>query len=677
MNPLHSWLPSGLWVLFILWGPVVSGPVVAQELDYDLGSTLAMVQDLKQPCPLDTLIFDCELAKGQAVAILAQVVAEAGNSGDRGTFIDLIRAVVDDPSPEIRTSALYALAKLGPDASDTPVLRRMLRDPVSNVRAGAWAAASMSADPVAKTMALQIEDRPEGEGYGADPAPFDPEQLSVDLPADAEFLWLAAASRERGQLHFLTTQTVDQTVAHFARQSGAATEPFETLFETLPPETLIVLIEFLDAQLFPNAQVVTFGEAATPTSVFVVVYENVAFDQTGFAIIFADGRNLQSPPYDPPELDLSLGEDFDAAAFDAAVISNSGYKPDAPKEESDLFLSVLSAYGYGADLYLGLYPEGAYAAEARDILAGPRLILDGVTYADNDIITADFANVPPGSTADLSILSVSEDYAEVAVRYVSDTAVGEAIDPQGRLLPGVYLMQASVWPADGGEPIILRRDFAITPGVADLATDKTDFGPGEAITVRFSGMSGDSQDYVAVALAGSANGSFATYAYTGGVREGTVTLQAPTTPGSYELRAFFREDESVLRASLPITVGGAAPLPDVVTPPEPPAADEVVAPSPDDPAADAVVALTLDKATYAPGEAITITYTGMFGDPWDYLAIADAGSEIWSRYSHVYTGPREGTATLAAPTAPGNYEIRAFFRDDDSILHGMVTFKVQ
>lgn len=676
MKHSFSRVATGLCLVLLL-----SSPVAAQDLDYDLDAALLLVQSLKQPCGTDDLSFDCELAKGRAVAIVANVVAEAGNSRDRGTFIDLVRALLADEHPEIRTAAAYALAKLGPDAADTPVLRGMMRDPISNVRAGAWAAASVSSDPVAKAMAERIPERPAGRGYGPDPDPFDPGKLTFDLPPDAQFLWLAVASRDVGQLHFLTSQPIDQTVAHFAKLAGGVT----IRLDSMSPELLPLLAEFSNPRLFHDVEVVTLGQAtAAPPSAFAVIYHDVAFDQTGFAIVFADGGSLAPPPTEEPELALSLDEEFDPAVFDETMLQASGLKPDAPGEESDLFLAVVAAHGYGADLYLDLYPEGAYAAEARAIMAGPRLILDDVSYSDTDIITASFANVPVGASADLSILNVSDGYATEANQYVFDFATTAKFENEGRLTPGVYLMQADVRFLDGSDPITLRRDFSITAGLAELATDKTDFAPGEAINVRFAGMSGDDEDYVSVAIAGSVNGSAWSYVYTGGRREGSVTLLAPTTPGAYELRAFFREDESVLRASMPITVGGSAPVQEVVTPAEESVEEaaivpqEVVVPPTGEPSPDARATLALDKTTYAPGEAIVVTYAGMFGDQYDYISIAIAGSANAFSWTYIYTGGlREGSVTLTAPTAPGAYEVRAFFREDEAILRGSVAFEIR
>ncbi len=609
----------------------------------------------------------CATARLQSEALMVQVIAEAGNTRDRGAFIDLVRAVLTDPSPAIRTSAFYALAKLQPDAADTPAIMAALQDPASDVRGAAWAAAFLSPDPVARRVVRRVPERPESTGTEpSDPArAYDPAALGFALPEGAAYLSLTADRRNRFQLEFLTPEAAAD-VTGWAATLGPVV-PLTDLLATDPAAAALAL-GFLDAESFGDPQVVRLPPEGDRPLRLVLIYGDLVFGQTGIAVVFAGGPAL----FPPDGVAEATVPDAKAPVDTAALARLSVLKPDAPGEESDLFVSILLADGYGAEDYLELYPEGAYAKEARAIVAGPRLILDDINYSDTDIITARFANLPVGATANLAILNASDAYATEASQFVSDTTVATQFDTEGRLAPGVYLLQAEVWSPDGGDPITLSRDFSITAGLAELATDKTDFAPGETITVRFSGMSGDDQDYISTALAGSENASYATYAYTGGLREGSVTLPAPTTPGDYELRAFFREDETVLRASLPITVLGTAAVAEVIEP------QENVVPPAGEPAPDARATLALDKTIYAPGEKILVTYSGMFGDRYDYVTTVVAGAP-WNAYlSYVYTeGALDGTATLPAPNERGTYEVRAFFKEDESILRGSATFEVR
>ena len=644
----------------------LAGPSAAQDVEsVSLLDEISRAKNLCADAP-DTL--DCQLAEQRAIAIVANAVAEAGNSKDRGTFIEPVRALLQDGIPEIRTAAVYALAKLGPDAGDTPVLRALLLDPISNVRAGAWSAASASSDPAAKALSRRVPDPPQGEGYAPDPLPFDPAALAINVPVDAQYLWITSATRETGQLHFLTQESFDATLAQFEHLAGTQSQSLPELFEAAAPE-VVILGTFFDPRVFATPRVVTFdGLTADDPPWHVVIYTDVAFGQTGFALVASDGRNLR--PANPDTV-ASLEPQAlpDDAAFDAALLERAGFKPDADPEESDLFMAIVAADGYGAEGYLEVFPDGAYAAEAQAYLDRPRLILDSLSYYETTDIGISFQNLPPGSSALVRVQSMA-DYAVVAEPFFPDAlASGLVIEHNGGLAPGVYQVVAEVSLGDNSGEVTLKRDFSVEKSVAVLSLDKTEYRPGEKITITFSGMLGDDQDYVATAQAGSANGNYLQYTYTQSARDGVVTLAAPTAPGNYEVRAFFREDESVLRGMVPFTVTGTAspagPTPATVTT------------TPAQPDAEARATLALDKSEYEPGSPITVTFAGMSGSTQDYVSTAPAGSpnSTYMQYTYV-NAALEGTATLTAPAQPGTYEVRAFFREDETILRASVPFTV-
>ncbi len=98
---------------------------------------------------------------------------------------------------------------------------------------------------------------------------------------------------------------------------------------------------------------------------------------------------------------------------------------------------------------------------------------------------------------------------------------------------------------------------------ATISTAKNTFTSNEVISVSVANMSGDSQDWVGIYPAGSSNdwGNVIAWAWTGGIKEGEVTLS--TIPvGNYEARAFFNNSFtteatvsfSVEAANLPPTI---------------------------------------------------------------------------------------------------------------------------
>lgn len=625
---------------------------------------------------------DCALGQARMTAVVAGLVADAGNTRDRGQYLDAVRAYLDHPSAEIRTAALYALAKLQPDAADTPVILSALFDPVSNVRAGAWAAAAASSDPAALAVIDRVPLRPAGGGYDPNPEPFDPAALGVPLPEGAEYLWLTSRLRGEGQLQFLTDAAPDEVLAHFAPfASGPAVAPGAA--HAAHPDRAFLFGDFDWPALYGDAQVLVLPAAGDLPARMVVVYQDITFGRTGFSLVLEFRNPIAAPPVAAatlPEPDAEAIPDLpDEAARAAAWL---GVDPDAAEEETALFLAILDAGGFGADSYLELYPEGAYADRMRAIQAGPQLILDDLGYADTGTITVSFANLPARATASITLHQVAADHAIVDTAFLPDASAEVArIDLAGRHPPGVYLVRAEVFLPDAPDPIYLARDLSIVAVPPVLAIDQAELAPGAALAVRYSGMPGAGNDYIAIAEAGSAPEAYVSYLYTEGQREGVAALTAPTKPGAYELRAFFRGETKPARVTLPFTVTGAAAAPaDGGT--ATPIPETAVAPAAEAPPAATVsaggVTLTLETAVLGPKATIRFTYSGMSGDTQDFVATAPAGSGPEAYLNYAYTsGAREGSATLVAPDREGAYELRAIFGTDAGTVQAAVPFTVR
>jgi len=233
-------------------------------------------------------------------------------------------------------------------------------------------------------------------------------------------------------------------------------------------------------------------------------------------VIFPDGRSLVPAVQAPPEVVPEPEDPLDPAAFDKALLRASSFKPEADPEESDLFMAIVAASGYGAEANLEIYPDGAYAPAAKAIVSGPRLILDGTAYADTSDFTVSFTNLPPASSATIQVLNVGADYQSVASQYLPDATTEQALFESVGLVPGIYLVVAEIAPDDGSASYSLNRVFSVVAGEDTLTTDKQKFAPGEAVTVTFSGMSRDSADYVATAEAGAPYFRNWSYKHTGG-----------------------------------------------------------------------------------------------------------------------------------------------------------------
>ena len=176
-----------------------------------------------------------------------------------------------------------------------------------------------------------------------------------------------------------------------------------------------------------------------------------------------------------------------------------------------------------------------------------------------------------------------------------------------------------------------------------VTTDAASYPLGATITVTYDGLPGNATDWIAIAPAGSDNRNYVAWVYANGQISGTATFPAPAA-GSYVARAFSNDTFTLLAESAPFAV---VPAP-----------------------------ISTDKSSYASGSTITVTYSGLPGNPTDWIAIAAAGSANTSFVAFVYTnGQTSGTATFTAPTA-GSYVARSFVNDTFTLFAESSVFTV-
>jgi hypothetical protein len=133
--------------------------------------------------------------------------------------------------------------------------------------------------------------------------------------------------------------------------------------------------------------------------------------------------------------------------------------------------------------------------------------------------------------------------------------------------------------------------------------------------------------------------------YTNGQTSGTATFIAPSTGGTYVVRAFLNDSQTLLAESTSFTISGST--------------------------------ISTDKSSYAGGSTITVTYSGLPGNPHDWIALAPAGSPASTYVAWVYTGGlTRGTATFSAPGSLGTYVVRAFLNDTTALLAESAPFSV-
>ncbi|HKY59615.1 MAG TPA: LCCL domain-containing protein, partial [Gemmatimonadota bacterium] len=198
-------------------------------------------------------------------------------------------------------------------------------------------------------------------------------------------------------------------------------------------------------------------------------------------------------------------------------------------------------------------------------------------------------------------------------------------------------VSSSNWSVFEGSFVFVGSDGRpIVNGEAPTATaraQKETYQPGETITVDFSGFPAYPQDWIEISPAGAAEDNYGEYKYLDGKCAGTVQFAA-LPPGSYEVRGRFNWSEGgmTIRTRAPFTVRSNA----VVRP---------------------------QKATFAEGEPIVVTFEGFPGNAQDWIDLSATGTPDASYGPYKYTeGNAAGTLQFDA-LAPGTYEIRGRFNN--------------
>jgi hypothetical protein len=273
------------------------------------------------------------------------------------------------------------------------------------------------------------------------------------------------------------------------------------------------------------------------------------------------------------------------------------------------------------------FPNNTFVLFAESAAFGvPGVSIDRTSYTPGQTITVTYAGLP-GNLQDWIAIAPAGAAPMSYVAYAFTNGQQSGTATFTAPAAGTYVARA--FPNNTFTLLAESASFSVT----SVTTDRASYAPGSTITVTYSGLPGNLQDWIAIAPAGSATTSYVAYFFTNGQQSGTATFTAPAA-GSYVVRAFPNNTFAVLVESAPFSVTG----------------------------------VTTDRASYAPGQTITVTYGGLPGNLKDWIAIAPAGSPTTSYVAYVFTnGQQSGTATFVAP-APGSYVARAMPNNTFTLL---------
>ncbi len=325
----------------------------------------------------------------------------------------------------------------------------------------------------------------------------------------------------------------------------------------------------------------------------------------------------------------------------------------------------------GSRLLEGPVPGGMYVARAFDNdsynLMGESdpfnvasvsdttatLVVDQTDYAIDQPIVVTWTGMPPNALDWVSIAPEGRaDTVQAVWVYTGGTANGSLSFSNG-------LKFASQQGYPGGTNYVARLYLNDTyTRVAETApvlvgspvtTNASTYPANTPITVSWTHLPGGAEDWVALAPAGSKYDVVTRWLYTGGQVAGSQAFATGlVAAGTYVARAYAPNSYYIAGESAPFTV----------TP-------------------NAAGTITTDASTYATGQTVTVTWSGLPGNQHDWIALAADGSSDQVFVRWVYTnGAAAGSYAFDAPPSAGSFVARAFLNDTYNKLGESVVFTV-
>lgn len=91
---------------------------------------------------------------------------------------------------------------------------------------------------------------------------------------------------------------------------------------------------------------------------------------------------------------------------------------------------------------------------------------------------------------------------------------------------------------DDTKPVVIDDNTSSKTKKLKIVIDRNTYSSGEGITVTWSGLPGNSKDWITIVAAGSSDSTYGEWFYTDGRRSGSHTFAAQE-PGDYEIRVYF------------------------------------------------------------------------------------------------------------------------------------------
>lgn len=210
----------------------------------------------------------------------------------------------------------------------------------------------------------------------------------------------------------------------------------------------------------------------------------------------------------------------------------------------------------------GSYEARAYANNTYTLLASapftvvpaPVITTDKQQYTPGQTVTLSYSQMP-GNASDTIAVSVSGSADTATVQSFPTNGATSGVQQVTGLTAGSYEARAYA----SGTTVVARWAFTISNTVT-VTTDAGAYTTGQTVNVSFTGLPGNSNDWIGIAVPGTADTQYVQFKYTNGATSGSLGFTG-LAAGTYEARAYRKNTYTVIGRSQIFTVGGATCTP--------------------------------------------------------------------------------------------------------------------
>ncbi len=184
------------------------------------------------------------------------------------------------------------------------------------------------------------------------------------------------------------------------------------------------------------------------------------------------------------------------------------------------------------------------------VVPAPAVTTDKQAYIPGQTITVSYTGMPGNMMDYVAVSTAGSADTSTLQRFFTNGAVN-GTQPFTGLPAGNYEARAYL---NNTSTVLARHQFSVSN--ATLTTDASSYPVGATVQVTYSGLPGNTNDWISIANYGSATTQYVQWHYTGGGTSGTMNFTG-LAAGTYEARAYPKNTYNLLTRSAPFTVGGS------------------------------------------------------------------------------------------------------------------------